>query len=515
VPSPENASRLRRKEVPEGSASDSRIQARREFWLVALLCAVAGARVFYGAATLPFFADTDENAHFDLVHKYARAYWPTKSETPHDPEVVDVWILDGSGEFLNRAGTLGVDEGFPPPVRDWMKTSATAQYIRQQRAIRGSLPNHEAHEPPVYYALAAAWYELGTAFGLSPASAVYWVRFLNVPLYVALVATSYIFVRPYFGRGTAASVATLTAFFPNTVFFTVSADVLSPLAVLLALLLLLRWYEREHPGPGLAVGAGAMAALAMLVKLTNVAALVMAGVIVGLRAARERRWRQLPRESWPLMTAAVLPPILWGLANRLLIGEWTATAAKMQAQHWTPKPFDQLLNHPLFTRLGSMAFLRRLCISFFGGDNHWHDEPVHFVASEDFFLVTAAVLPVVGLAAAIARRRREPRAQLAAGLSALLVITYLAELSLLSLQWDFGDNPFPSRAFPFFAFGRLAAGALVPFLLLYACGIEALLGRRWIFSAAAVAAAATMMVLMQSAFLVLARSSQFNWFNLP
>jgi hypothetical protein len=500
-----------------GAPASSARAPRQEFWIVIALCGIAAVRVFYGAATLPFFADTDENAHFDLVHKFARAHWPTASETLHDPEVVDVWIFDGSPEYLNRPGTLGVEGGYPPPVRDWMHTSATAQYIRMQRASpgRGRLPNHEAHEPPVYYALAAVWYEIGNAFGLSPAEGVYWVRFLNVPLYVTLVAMAYRFVRRYFDSTVALAVAALVAVFPNTVFFTISADVLSPLVTLAALFLSLCWFQSEQPRPWLAAGAGAVVAAAVLTKLTNVGVFVAVCLLIAVRGWRERRASQLVREAGPMLLAAVVPPLLWGLTNRVLLGEWTGTSAKIHAQTWTPKPLSQLLDHPLFTPSGLGAFLKTLCVSFFAGDNHWHAEPVHYVPSEVFFLTTAVIFPLAGLAALGMRAGKEPLAGLVVGLAALVVVTYVAELSVLSLRWDFGINPFPSRAFPFFAFGRLADGALVPFLLLYVCGLEAILGRRRVLLAAGVAATATMMVLMQWAFLAQARSSHFNWFHLP
>jgi len=42
--------------------------------------------------TLPFFADTDEQAHFDLVHKFARGNWPEHLRTPRDPLV---WVILG------------------------------------------------------------------------------------------------------------------------------------------------------------------------------------------------------------------------------------------------------------------------------------------------------------------------------------------------------------------------------------------------------------------------------------
>jgi hypothetical protein len=49
----------------------------KEAWLIGLLGAVAGLRVFIYAAAFPFFCNVDESAHFDLVLKYSRGQLPS------------------------------------------------------------------------------------------------------------------------------------------------------------------------------------------------------------------------------------------------------------------------------------------------------------------------------------------------------------------------------------------------------------------------------------------------------
>ena len=44
--------------------------------LLAVLCAIAAARVFAFSAAFPFFNNVDEQAHVDLVMKYARGDLP-------------------------------------------------------------------------------------------------------------------------------------------------------------------------------------------------------------------------------------------------------------------------------------------------------------------------------------------------------------------------------------------------------------------------------------------------------
>jgi hypothetical protein len=325
------------------------------------------------------------------------------------------------------------------------------------------------------------------------------------------VATSYGFSRAYFGRTTALAVAALTAFFPNTVYFTINNDVLSPLLGVLVLWLTLRWLENERPSAALSVALGVTAAAAVLVKLTNTAVLGLVGVALLVRMRRTGRLVAAIRASWPLILSTALPLVLWGIRNRLVLGDWTGTAGKAASESWTRKPFLLWFDHPLFTFLGSARYLQTLCVSFFAGDVSWNPGPVHSLPAEAFFLIATAILPAVGFAATV----RESRTRLAALLSGLLVVGYVAELALISLPWDFGKCPYPSPSFPFFAMGRYALGCLVPFLCLFVSGIGAAIGRRPALFAVAVVTTVAAMSLMQWTFLGMTVSSQYNWFHLP
>ena len=225
-----------------------------------------------------------------------------------------------------------------------------AGYAAYLRNLVNQQPNHEAHSPPIYYALAGLWYDVGRLLGLSRPESVYWVRFFNAPLFVGLVAAAYALCRPYLGGNMALSVAALTAFFPNTVFFTVNSDVLSTHCSRSGwrLLFLLRWYEREQPGWRLAAATGALAATAVLVKLTNAAVLVVVAAVIVARLLRDRQPWKLLRESWSLLLTASLPLLVWGVRNRLTMGDWTGTSAKVKQLTWTPKPLTELLDHTRF-----------------------------------------------------------------------------------------------------------------------------------------------------------------------
>jgi hypothetical protein len=488
-------------------------RSRVELWALVLICALGAGRILYGAATLPFFADTDEQVHFDLVHKYARGHWPANHYEFWDPEVVELAVFYHSPEFLAVASEYPAGE-FPPPVRYWPMGPEKASYVAAVRAQLLHTPNHEAHSPPVYYALAGLWYDAGRVCGVSGPYEVYWVRFLNVPVFAGLVATAYALCRPGLGRDTALASAALTAFFPNNVFFTANSDVLSPLTAGLTLLLLLRWYESDRPARGTAAGAGAMAATAVLVKLTNAAVLVPLAFVVLAKFVRDRHLTRTLRAVWPMLVCAALPLALWGARNRLVLGDWTATAAKLEQLTWTPKPVNELLDHPIFTVDGLRGYVSKLTVQFFDGDANWHKEAARSAAADSFFLTTSAFLPVIGLGGALWCGSREPRARFAAGLLALAVVTFLGVLTYLSMRFDFGRCTSPSRQFPFFTSGRLIAGGLVPFLVLYSLGIRTVLARRTALVAAAVVVTVAMMIWAQEPFLRLAAGSQYNWFHL-
>src|SRR5271170_1936038 len=97
-------------------------------WDVVALCLVGALRIFIGAAGLPLFNDVDEQAHFDLVHKYARGYWPVKPRETWDQETVRVQSFYGSPEYRNEPGA----SGFSPPLGTWppsAKKDAVAFYF--------------------------------------------------------------------------------------------------------------------------------------------------------------------------------------------------------------------------------------------------------------------------------------------------------------------------------------------------------------------------------------------------
>jgi uncharacterized membrane protein len=487
---------------------------RRELWFLAILCVAGAARILIGAAVLPFFADTDEAFHFDLVHKFSRGFWPNRPVSLLDSETVELQIFDASPEFALEPKTVPAVGDYPPPLRSLRNATGIENFVALQRTKLSQLPNHEAYEPPLYYALAAIWFDCGKSFGMSDRAGVYWLRCLNGLLYGLLIATSYAVARPYFGGATALGVAALVAFFPNPVYFTVSNDVLAPVTGAIALLLLLRWCHVDAPGRGLAAAAGAAAAAAVLVKLSSAAALTALVVALFMRLFRDGRWQKTAAYAWPMLLATAAPLALWVARNRIVLGNWSGTGGRLAVRGLKAKPLSEWLDHPLFTFGGLGEFLRKLCISLISGDSMSHGRPVHSAPVELYFLVTIPVLVVAALVAAWSTGRREKKIWDAAALSLVIVVVAVAALAIMSLSIDFGAASFPSRESPYYAFGRLTGVALVPLLVLYAVGARALSGRRTALFAGFISVSVLMMILGQVGYLKGFASSQFNWFRL-
>ena len=77
----------------------SRPATRHERKLVFLFCAIAALRVFTFSAAFPFFNNVDEQAHLDLVMKYARGDVP-RGLGHYSPESANVIALYGTPEYF-------------------------------------------------------------------------------------------------------------------------------------------------------------------------------------------------------------------------------------------------------------------------------------------------------------------------------------------------------------------------------------------------------------------------------
>jgi hypothetical protein len=236
--------------------------------LTFLLCCVAALHVFVFSAAFPFFSVADEQMHFDLVVRYAQADIPRKL-TPPATEALPFLAIYGTPEYLWTPSALpgGI---IPPPPWKQPVDAVREKLLIKKDAYQSQFRNHEAASPPLYYTLAGAWWRLGKILGLDGAQQLYWLRFLNVPLVVALTWLGAFAARKLFPENYLVQVAVpaLVAFLPQTVFYSINNDVVAPLAFGAGFVLLLQFWAAEKPSPRLGAATGLALAATFLAKIS-------------------------------------------------------------------------------------------------------------------------------------------------------------------------------------------------------------------------------------------------------
>jgi len=504
--------------VKRPMAASPVVPVRHEGWIVALLCALAALRVFLLSAAFPFFNNVDEQAHFDLVCKYARGHVPTGIERLDSLAVRDM-LLYGSQEYLVPAERFP-DGLFPPPV--WSLPFDRIRSSFESRVSRGMMDlNRESTQPPLYYAAAGLWQRLGRTIGLRGGQALYWIRFMNVIVCALLVWLAHLYARALFPgrRFLRLGLPLVVAFIPQDAFCSVNNDVLLPLvggAALLALLVLARGDAR---GYAFHAGAGLLVAATMLVKLSSVPIVCIAAVTVLMivRRAGAGERRAAAGRSAVLLLGASAPLALWGARNVMLLGDVTGSVAKARLLGWSPRPMGALFDHPLFTPGGVATFWQETMTSLWRGEFTWGFERIASSGWDTFYGISSLVLPAAAVAALVLRgRTARGEERVAQWLGLAMFLLSLLFLAGISVAFDFGGCYYPSQAHPFLTSGRLALAALLPFLALYLSGLEALLpgprigAFRWALLIAVVAAmTASEIGLSRAAF-----HSAYNWFHL-
>ena len=504
--------------VRRSAAVSPVLPGRHEARIVVLLCALAALRVFLFSAAFPFFNNVDEQAHFDLVRKYARGHLPAGIE-PLDSDAVRSMILYGSQEYLVPAGRFP-GGAIPPPV--WSLPFDRIRTAFESRVSQGTKDaNLESTQPPLYYAVAGLWHRLGWSLGLRGGQILYWIRFMNVMVCALLVWLAHLFARALFPADgfLRLGMPLLVAFLPQDAFYSVNNDVLVPLAggaALLALLVLARGGAKGHAFHAV---AGLLVAAAVLVKLSSVPIVLIAVVtalMITCRAGAGER-RPAAGRSAVLLLAAGAPLAVWGARNLLTLGDVTGSAGKAKLLGWSLKPLGTLLDHPLFTPGGIATFWQETMTSFWRGEFTWGLERIASQGWDLLYGISSFVLPAAAVTALVFRgrsARSDERVVHWLGLATLLLsLLFLAGLSVV---FDFGGCFYPSRAHPFLTSGRLALAALLPFVALYLSGLEVLLpGRRsaalrW----ALLIAMVTWMTASEAALSRSAFQSAYNWFHL-
>ena len=489
----------------------------RERKFIGLLCVLAAVHVFIFSAAFPLINNVDEQAHFDLVVKYSHGHLPRGME-PLSREALRYIVIYGSQEFLWPPGIFA-DGKYPPPP--WTQPPEKVAPVLLAREAKWAGVNHESSQPPLYYALAGLWWDIGKCLRFEDGRLLYWLRFLNILFVAALVWLGYFTARTIFPENffLRLGVPALLAFMPQTTFYSINNDILSPLCFGAAFLCLVKFLYAETPDARWGTALGLALAATFLTKMSNLPLLA-----VGFAAVSSKIWSLAKtgkiRAALPalasLFVCATFPMAVWMAWTKTHFGDLTGAAEKIQLLGWTLKPFTEWWHHPIFTPHGAWTFLSGLLATFWQGEFLWHGQPLASALSNLIYVVLSLGLVAVAVMMHIARTADATRTQRQALWLALTsFFAVVAFLAFLSIIYDFHNCVNPSRAHPYFTSGRLLLGALVPFLLLFTFGIDRTLkhfGNRVKFLA--LGALIAFMLISEIAVDWPVFSSQYNWFHL-
>ena len=458
----------------------SGISGTREYAIVCLLCLLAAVHVFVFSAAFPFFNNVDEQIHFDLAVKCSQGRVPRALE-PVSNEAVDYIVLYGSPEYVGIPTNAPGGEFAPPPWKQPLEKIRPA--LIAKAATWRTVTNYEASQPPLYYTLAGAWWRLGKVCGFHDGFLLYWLRFLNLFFVAALVCLGYAAARMIFPDNLflRLGVPALIAFMPQTAFYSIQNDVLSPLCFGAAFILLVRWLQADQPGLGLGICAGLALAATFLTKISNAPLLAVSALAVLLKMWRLFRIEKLRAVKPAILSFAIcagVPVVLWLAWCKINFGDITGSGAKIQFLGWTPKPLADWWPHPIFTPHGFWVFLSGNLATFWQGEFLWHRLPLAIHGVDSVYTILSVGLVALALVALFERPAVTTTPQWRALMFAFgCLVATLVFLGWLSVSYDFQDCFYPSRAHPYFTSGRLLLGALIPFLLLFVFGLDRMLGR--------------------------------------
>jgi hypothetical protein len=500
------------REASGATGPASPLESKLDRWLrahsdriVAALAALAAIRILILCAAFPLTNTIDERFHLVTIQMYAQGNLPGR-ELPHaDSKATSNLLLYWSPEYgltaeeMARGGISGPLWGAPSEERE---SALARNYYRAKLEQWLRRPNFEAQSAPLYYVVAGVWYRLGAALGMRDWRLDYWPRFLNPIAYGLLVWLSYRFVcRAYPERMFLhLAVPALIAVFPQDVFYGMNRDVFSgPLtaAALVAMMLAVNVDIDTDTKPGrdrYLILSSFLCGLAFVSSVSNCVLYGPLAITLWLwlrrsslhRSSLRRSSEQLSRKAWVLgasLLAAGILPSLWMLRNYVVMGDLTGGKAKTRELGWTVKPLAEMMHNPLFSLHGLHYFAMELTRRFWRGEYVWHGLEMKSALADRFYLLSSEILLLVCLIEFLRQRKSMSSIEKLAGFdAAFLVASSVLFIVAISVPFDYHDCAYPSRAIPFTTSGRIVSGAILPFVLLYAIGLERVtsLFRKWI-----------------------------------
>lgn len=484
---------------PQASPGSADIGERT---VILLICFLAGLRIFFFSAAFPFFNNVDEEAHLDLICKLAAGHLP-KGLEPFGKEAASLITANRSPEYY---------QGVPGAEAFSQMTSLPEYWTIRQ--------NYEATSPPVYYGLAAVWFKFGKVLGFAGRGLLYWIRFLNIPVFVFLVWLAYRFGRTAFSSlwHLRLGLPLIVAFLPQDVFYSINSSVLSASLVGMALLCLLKLYAQPGRNTRLCVVVGLLIAGSCLTSLMDLPLLAIASIVVVGKLRRSTRATDTLHQMFTIWTAALIPIGLWCTRNLVVGGGLTGTGTKINLLGWSLKPFGAIWSHPIFTLNGLITFWQGLMGTFWRGEFYWHGSRLASANADAFYSISSALFVGIGAITLLFAKRANEEKQKSevVAISLISVLFFVGLLVVLSIVFDFGNCPYPSRTYPYLAAGRLISGAILPFFMVYLVGLDFVLTglkRKWVcFGVILIVTFVATISEFHLSWSVL--SSQYNWFHM-
>ena len=456
----------------EASSRLDQILQRHELGIVFLLAVYAAIRILFFSAAFPLFNSTDEQVHFDAVYKYSHGYLPERGLPLVSPECARIFTLYESPEYVTEAAVLRAAHMDRPIAA--LPPDMQAVKFQRYYSYWLSKKNFEIDSPPLYYLIAAVWLKAGSALQLTDWKLAYWLRFLNVVPYIALLFLAYRLVKEIYPERENLSlfVPALIAVFPQDIFYGINREVFSAPFAGVALLLLALSLRRVARARVYLLGGALTVGLTFLIDVPNaVLYLAFLGTLIFWlwRAYKQGLLRSDAMVTGGAGLLAMSLPALWMARNYVSVGDITGSRDKIAALGWTLKPWASRWAHPLFSPEGTGYFLKELMKTYWRGEFLWHGKPMATPFLDWFLVLASYSLMVAFVVYFLIQRRSTKDVQWWCDFVAVsLVGSAFLFLALLSLRFDFGTCFYPSRAHPYFVSGRIISGTMLPFVIIVA-----------------------------------------------
>ncbi|MFA5291854.1 MAG: DUF2142 domain-containing protein [Phycisphaerae bacterium] len=440
-------------------------------FIIAILV-LAGIRVFIFNAAFPIGNNVDEPAHLDLVCKYAEGRIPEKGIESYDRRTLELLIIYAGPEYFSGA----VSASDILPLWKYPDVEKTEDFQNRLDSYLGEI-NHETGSFPVYYLCAGQCSNWGKFIGLNKGDLIYFLRFLNIPVFIAMVWIAYLTGKLLFPDNNflQKGLPIMVAFFPQDSFYSITNDALSPLLFSLSFFMLMKILFEEK-SLSFYFFTAAVIAVTFLNKITNITMLALLGLVIILKFRQiitERKLKENILRLFVLLGVSIIPLCLWMIRNYIVLGDITGDAAKIDFLGWKVRPFSQIWHHPIFSLSGLMFFLTELTKTFWRGEFVWHLKRISSNFFDLLYVISTGVFLLVSLVFLF--RNKQKRQRTVFQLSFVLIAVSVLMLAVLSVLYDYGKCWYPSQEHPYFTSGRLIVTALVPFLILYLNGLEKLL----------------------------------------